>query len=88
MDAFAAGLIVAAKMHEDKYIENLVADRYSSFGEGIGKEVGSDNATLATFEEHSLDMPQSELIAATRSDHMETVKVTINNYIVNALASK
>ena len=33
-------------------------------------------------------MPQSELIAATRSDHMETVKVTINNYIVNALASK
>ena len=87
MDSFAAGLIVAAKMHEDKYIENLVADRYSSYNEGIGAKVADSSSTLATFEEHSLDIPQSQLLRATRSDHMETVKVTINNYIVSALSS-
>ena len=87
MDAFAAGLIVAAKMHEDKYIENLVADRYSSYNEGIGAQVADSSSTLATFEEHSLDIPQSQLLDATRSDHLETVKVTINNYIVSALSS-
>ena len=29
---------------------------------------------------------QSELIAATKSDHLESVKATINNYMIDALA--
>ena len=37
MDSFAAGLLVAAKMHEDKVIENLQAERYSSFDSGIAR---------------------------------------------------
>ena len=86
MDAFAAGLLVAAKMHEDKVIENLQAERYSSFDSGIGATVENGTASLASLEEYALDIPQSKLIEATKSDHLESVKATINNYIVEALA--
>ena len=86
MDAFAAGLLVAAKMHEDKVIENLQAERYSSFDSGIGATVEHGNASLASLDEYALDIPQSKLIEATKSDHLESVKATINNYMIDALA--
>ncbi|MBS6346078.1 MAG: xylose isomerase [Alloscardovia omnicolens] len=85
MDAFAAGLLIADKMHEDKYIENLQARRYSSYDSGIGATIEDGTATLASLEEYALDKPQSELIAATQSDHLESVKATINNYMFEAL---
>lgn len=86
MDSFAAGLLVAAKMHEDHYIEDLVSNRYGSFDSGIGKTVEDGTATLASLEEYAIDKPQSELIAATKSDHLESVKATINNYMIEALS--
>lgn len=86
MDAFAAGLLVAAKMHEDKVIENLQAERYSSFDSGIGATVENGTASLASLEEYALDIPQSKLIETTKSDHLESVKATINNYMIDALA--
>ena len=86
MDAFAAGLLVAAKMHEDKVIENLQDERYSSFDSGIGATVENGTASLASLEEYALDIPQSKLIEATKSDHLESVKATINNYMIDALA--
>lgn len=86
MDAFAAGLLVAAKMHEDKVIENLQAERYSSFDSGIGATVENGTASLASLEEYALDIPQSKLIEATKSDHLESVKAMINNYMIDALA--
>ena len=86
MDAFAAGLLVAAKMHEDKVIENLQAERYSSFDSGIGATVENGTASLASLEEYALDIPQSKLIEATKSDHLESIKATINNYMIDALA--
>ena len=86
MDSFAAGLLVAAKMHEDKVIENLQAERYSSFDSGIGATVENGTASLASLEEYALDIPQSKLIEATKSDHLESVKATINNYRIDALA--
>ena len=85
MDSFAAGLLVAAKMHEDKVIENLQAERYSSFDSGIGATVENGTASLASLEEYALDIPQSKLIEATKSDHLESVKATINNYMIDAL---
>ena len=86
MDSFAAGLLVAAKMHEDKVIENLQAERYSSFDSGIGATVENGTASLASLEEYALDIPQARLIEATKSDHLESVKATINNYMIDALA--
>ena len=86
MDTFAAGLLVAAKMHEDKFIQNLQAERYASYDSGIGATIEDGTATLASLEEYALDIPQAKLIEATKSDHLESVKATINNYIIDALA--
>lgn len=85
MDSYAAGLLVAARMHEEGVINDLVAERYSSFDSGIGATVEDGTATLASLEEHALDIPQAELMAAVKSDHLESMKATINNYIVDTL---
>lgn len=85
MDSYAAGLLVAARMHEEGVINDLVAERYSSFDSGIGATVEDGTATLASLEEHALDIPQAELMASVKSDHLESVKATINNYIVDTL---
>lgn len=85
MDTYAAGLLVAAKLHEDGYIHNLVEQRYASFDSGIGKSIEDGEATLASLEEYALDIPQADLVAATRSDHLESVKATLNNYIFDTL---
>lgn len=85
MDSYAAGLLVAARMHEEGVIDNLVSERYSSFDSGIGASVEDGTATLASLEAHALDIPQSQLIEAVKSDHLESVKATINNYIVDTL---
>ena len=86
MDTYAAGLLVADKMNQDGFIQDLMAERYSSYDSGIGKDIDEGNVTLADLEAYSLDKPQSELIAATKSDHLESVKATINNYIIDALS--
>ncbi|WP_022868959.1 xylose isomerase [Schaalia vaccimaxillae] len=86
MDSYAAGLLVAARLHEEGYINNLVAERYSSFDSGIGATVEDGTATLASLEEYALDKTQQELWDATKSDHLESVKATLNNYIVDTLA--
>ncbi len=86
MDSYAAGLLVAAKMHEDRFVEDLVAKRYRSFDSGIGATVEDGTATLASLEAHALDVAQADLLAATHSDHLESVKATITNYLVAALA--
>ena len=87
MDTFAAGLLVADKMHQDKYIEDLVANRYGSYDSGIGKSIDDGTATLESLNDYAIDMPQSEIIASTHPDHLEDVKATINNYIIDALAN-
>ena len=86
MDTFAAGLLVAAKMHEDKFIQNLQAERYASYDSGIGATIEDGTATLASLEEYALDIPQAKLIEATKSDHLESGNATINNYIIDAVA--
>ena len=85
MDSYAAGLLVAARMHEDAVIKTLVAERYSSFDSGIGAKIEDGSATLASLEAHALDIPQAELMGAVKSDRLEAVKATLNNYIVDTL---
>lgn len=85
MDSYAAGLLVAARLHDEGVIANLVAERYSSFDSGIGASIEGGHATLSSLEEHALDIPQSELMASVSSDHLESVKATLNNYIVDTL---
>ncbi|WP_124038927.1 xylose isomerase [Neoactinobaculum massilliense] len=86
MDAYAAGLMVAAKMHEDGFIEGILKDRYASFDAGFGAEVDRGAGTLASLEAEVLDTPAQELVNSLGSDHLESLKATINNYMIKALA--
>lgn len=86
MDSFAAGLRIAAAMKEDGFLDNLKADRYSSYKSGIGADIESGKADLKTLENYSLDKTQADLVGATHSDHLEQVKDTINHYIIETLS--
>ena len=46
MDAFALGLINAAKIIEDGRIDEFVKNKYSSFNDGIGKKIVDGEASL------------------------------------------
>ncbi|KRM93359.1 xylose isomerase [Lentilactobacillus senioris DSM 24302 = JCM 17472] len=87
MDSFAAGLRVADKLKSDGYLEDIVSKRYSSFDSGIGADIENGKADFKSLEEYAIDIPQSDLIAATHSDHLEQIKDTINHYIVNTLGN-
>lgn len=87
MDSFAAGLLVAAKLHEDGYFEKLVADRYDSYtSTPLGQGIEDGSADLAGLEAAIIDTPQAEILASRTSDRLEGVKATLNNYIVSALS--
>ncbi|XP_041842865.1 xylose isomerase-like isoform X2 [Melanotaenia boesemani] len=51
MDAFARGLRNAVRIIEDGVITEMVKDRYSSFGHGLGQKVESGSATLEEMED-------------------------------------
>ncbi|MCO7127905.1 xylose isomerase [Sporolactobacillus shoreicorticis] len=86
MDSFAAGLRVAAKMKEDGFLDDILSDRYRSYTSGIGAAIENGKADFKSLEDYIIDKPQSELIAATHSDHLEKIKDTINHYIIDTLS--
>lgn len=83
MDSFAAGLLVAAKMHEDKVIENLQAERYSSFDSGIGATVENGTAswlpsrsTLWISRSPSSSRPPSPITSSPSRPRSTTIRST------------
>src|SRR5699024_12784665 len=56
MDSFAVGLKVAQKLLDDKVLENVIEERYSSFNDGIGKGIVSGKADFHQLEIHALDL--------------------------------
>lgn len=85
MDSYAAGLLVADKMHQDHFIENLLDDRYASWNTPEGKAIEEHKETLESLESRVLDMTEEQLVAGNKSDHLESVMATINNYMIDAL---
>ncbi|MNP55163.1 Xylose isomerase [compost metagenome] len=77
MDTFAKGLKVAAKMKEDKFFDNLIADRYASFKSGIGADIVSGKANFKTLEAYA--MQNSDI--RNKSNHLELVKARLNEYL-------
>ncbi|AWB44216.1 xylose isomerase [Paenibacillus sp. CAA11] len=81
MDAYAKGLKVAAKMIEDNVFENILAERYASFKEGIGETIVSGKATLHTLEEYALQNKPFN----NKSGRLELIRATLNQYILGDL---
>lgn len=78
MDAYAKGLKVAARMLEDGVFEQAIARRYASFGEGIGLDIVSGKATLASLEQYAL---RSKPIR-NASGRQERLRAVLNQYLL------
>src|SRR5690625_3120947 len=84
MDSFAVGLKVAQKLLDDKVLENIIDDRYSSFTEGIGKDVVEGKTDFHKLEEHALELTEIK----NKSGRLEQIKATINQYLLTAYSEE
>lgn len=78
VDSFARGLQVAAKLLEDKTLENIVADRYGSFSAGIGADIVAGKADFKSLEAYAL---QNHPIV-NKSGRQELIKAVLNQYLL------
>jgi xylose isomerase len=78
MDAFARGLKIAAAIRADGELADFVKRRYSSWDSGIGAEIESGRASLASLEAYMLGKGEA---AANQSGRQEMLENLINRYL-------
>lgn len=78
MDAFARGLKVAAKLIEDRVLIDFVNERYSSYQEGIGKEIIEGKVGLKELEAYALEYGHTK----NTSGRQELLESILNQYII------
>jgi xylose isomerase len=78
-DSFARGLQVAAKLLEDKVLENVIDDRYASFKTGIGADIVAGKSDFKSLEAFAL---QNNPIV-NKSGRQELIKAVLNQYLTN-----
>ena len=79
MDTFAKGLRIAAKILEDKVLDNFIDNKYRSFNSSIGEKIKSGNIDFNALEEYS-KLHQN---IKNESGHQELLESIINQYIFN-----
>lgn len=84
MDTFAIGLKVAQKLIDDNVLDGFVENRYNSYSEGIGLDIVEGKADFHSLEKHALNLGKIH----NKSGRVETIKATINQYLMNAYADK
>lgn len=77
MDTYARGLKAAAKLIEERVLDDIIAHRYRSFSEGIGAEIVAGRANLKTLEAYAL---QAKPIK-NESARLEQLKATMNDIV-------
>ena len=73
MDAFALGLKLADKMIKDGRIDKFVEERYASYKSGIGADIVSGKATLASLQEYALKMGNVTTNISGRQEYLESI---------------
>jgi xylose isomerase len=82
MDSFAIGLLVANRLLEDKVFDNFIADRYSSFTTGIGKDIIEGKANFHSLEAHALTLGEIK----NKSGREERLKSVLNQYLLETIS--
>jgi len=82
MDAYAAGLRVASKLIEDGVFENNLKDRYSSYNDGIGKQIVSSTVGFKELEEYIFNKKELD---RNESGKQELLEAILNQYILGWL---
>ena len=70
MDAFALGLKKAAALIEDGRIDAFVADRYSSYNEGVGRSIVEGKESLTSLYNYVKDIERFD-VPSGRQEHLE-----------------
>ncbi len=79
MDTFAKGLLTAAKIIEDKVIDNFISERYSSFNSYIGNKIMTGTCSLEECEKFILEKGEP-ILKSGRQEYLENI---INSYILS-----
>ncbi|NRU22437.1 xylose isomerase [Clostridium beijerinckii] len=77
MDTFAKGLRVAYKLLENGDLEDFIKEKYSSFTEGIGKEIVEGKVGFKELEAYALN--NNPII--NKSGRQEMLESIVNQYI-------
>lgn len=73
MDAFALGLLNAAKIVEDGRIDGFLKERYSSYESGIGADIVGKKAKLEDLAAHADQLGKPELPGSGRQEKLESI---------------
>ncbi|HEU5139646.1 MAG TPA: xylose isomerase [Bacillales bacterium] len=79
MDSFARGLKVAHKLKEDGVLDQGIQERYSSFGEGIGRDIVEGKADFHSLEAYALEHGHH---IQNQSGRQEKIKGLLNQYLL------
>lgn len=80
MDTFAKGLKIAYKALQDGKLERFVAERYTSYTDGIGKKIVEGNVGFKELERYAMEHDQIRNISG-RQELLETI---LNKIILEA----
>lgn len=78
MDAFAHGLVAAHRLLETGELEQFIAERYSSYKNGIGEKIVKDEVGFKELSEYALHNKPIQLTSG-RQELLETI---LNRYIL------
>lgn len=79
MDTYAAGLKIAAKLWEDKVLENNLEERYKSYQSGIGADIVHGKVGFKELEKYVFNKKELDKNDSGRQETLETI---INQYIL------
>lgn len=79
MDTFAAGWKIAHRIIGDGSLDDIISKRYSSYKEGIGKDIVLGKAKFKDLEEYIID--KDEII--NTSGMQEELEALLNYYVLN-----
>lgn len=81
MDSFAIGAKVAQRLIEDDVFESFIANRYSSFKEGVGLEIVEGKTDFKKLEKYALELGE----ITNQSGRQELLKGKLNSYLLEVL---
>mgnify|MGYP000897819355 CR=1 FL=1 len=77
MDAFARGLVVAQRLLESGELEDFIAERYSSYKEGIGQQIVEGSVGFEELSEYALTLGE----LTPQSGRQELLESILNKYL-------
>ncbi len=73
MDAFALGLINAAKIIEDSRIDKFISEKYSSFNHGIGKKIIDNKLSLEELSAYALEKKKIDCVMSGNQEGLQAI---------------